>query len=217
VRIRHVGATGKRAAALAKALQVTGLTPVAPAAAPPRPSPPDLPDAVRTELLGLYRQLGGTAPTPLLRPGSWDLAFTDGLVVELDEELHFNRYRAATLAASWEVGLPWTKTYLSHCAQHEHECWDAGRWGSRWTNPSAAKAFTGGPAGQLDDGGAPRWKQRAIYDALKDTVKLVEAEVRLARVATHDTIDGTQLGDMLAGKQPTDPAAIRQLVDSRRS
>jgi hypothetical protein len=43
---------------------------------------------------------------PPLRPGAWDLVFADGLVVELDEELHFNRYRAQSLQNEWATDLP---------------------------------------------------------------------------------------------------------------
>jgi len=45
---------------------------------------------------------------PTFRPGGWDLPFRGPLLVELDEELHFNCYRATTLEASWEADLPWT-------------------------------------------------------------------------------------------------------------
>ena len=60
-----------------------------------------MPAQVQADLHDLYRTLGGMNPNPSFRPGSWDLAFADGLVVELDEELHFNRYRAHTLQPPW--------------------------------------------------------------------------------------------------------------------
>lgn len=41
-----------------------------------------------------------------LRPDAWDLAFRDGIVAELDEDVHFNRYRARTLEERWEQTLP---------------------------------------------------------------------------------------------------------------
>jgi hypothetical protein len=57
------------------------------------------------ELHALYRRLGGLLATPTWRPGGWDLVFGGSLVVELDEELHFNRYRALTLNSSWAKGV----------------------------------------------------------------------------------------------------------------
>ena len=173
------------------------------------------PGPVAAEVLDLYRSLGGKADTPTLCPGGWDLAFAGGLVVELDEELHFNRYRAVTLAASWESGLPWAADYQVHCAKHEPACLAAGVWGKRWTNASAAAMFLGGAPGDLDGGGAPRWKQRALYDALKDTVTLLASGVRLARVATHDQLNGVTLGTVLDGLAPIDAGAVRSLVDAR--
>lgn len=82
----------------------------------------DLTGVVAYEALSLYRSLGGLQAQPDLRPGAWDLVFDNLLLVELDEELHFNCYRAATLAASWERRLPWTASYRDHCAKHEPTC-----------------------------------------------------------------------------------------------
>src|SRR5207247_5846986 len=97
-------------------------------------------------LLGLYRELGGAESEPTLRPGPWDLVFKGPVVVELDEELHFNRYRGLTLTASWAEQLPWTSTYRAYCEKHEADCLAAGTWGKRWTNPSCERMF--GAAGR---------------------------------------------------------------------
>jgi hypothetical protein len=72
----------------------------------------------------------------------------------------------------------------------------------------------GGPPGHLEGLGAPRWKQRALYDALKDTAVITNG-VRLARVATHDAAGGVRLGLILDGNAPLDTPAIRALVDAR--
>ena len=42
-----------------------------------------------------------------------------GLLVELDELQHFNRYRAMTLTPERAVQLPWRADYLTFCADHE--------------------------------------------------------------------------------------------------
>ena len=75
--------------------------------------------------------------------------------------------------------------------------------------------FRGGPPGDLVGDGAPRWKQRAVYDALKDTVLLLPGGIRLARVATHDTVEGMSLGAVLGGLAAVDPRSILALVESR--
>lgn len=205
--------TGRRADRLRDALQQTDLRPAADGP-PPRPRLEDLPPVAATELLTVYRTLGGSQDAPTLRPGGWDLLFAGGLVVELDEELHFNRYRAVTLEASWSRHQPWRHAYAQHCAEHEGACFEAGRWGKRWTNPSAGRMFTGGPPGDLD-AGAPRWKQRALYDAQKDAALIAGMPIALARVATHDHIGRVTLGAMLDGAAAIDAGAIRALVDAR--
>lgn len=205
--------TGRRALRLRELLTNAGVKPAT--AVPPRPRLADLPEAVRTELLALYRTLGGLQETPKLLPGGWDLVFADDFVVELDEELHFNRYRATTLEASWAAEAPWTEAYRSHCGDHEGRCLRSGAWGRRWTNASSAQMFSGGPEGDLTGDGAPRWKQRAIYDVLKDAVVLLPAAPALARVATHDKVDGVRLEAILDGDAVVPSTAVRTLVEMR--
>ena len=183
--------TGRRARALAGLLIEGGL--VVASQAPARPTGAEHFD----ELQAIYRQLGGLLDEPPLRPGPWDLVFGDGLVVELDEELHFNRYRAITLASSWSARLPWIEDYRRYCHSHENDCLTAGRWGKRWTNASCARMFRGGDPGDLSGDGAPRWKQRALYDAVKDTAPT--HGIHLSRVTIYDTLDGIQLGALLDG------------------
>ncbi|HDH24818.1 MAG TPA: hypothetical protein ENH00_01315 [Actinobacteria bacterium] len=164
----------------------------------------------------MYRDLGGRAEAPSLRPGTWDLVFGGGLVIELDEELHFNRYRGLSLSVDWTKGLPWATDYLNYCAEYEDTCLADGRWGKRWTNPSCEKLF--GPAGtpgSFSAGGAPRWKQRALYDAIKDAFALAGMGVRLARLAVYDRCDGIALGAILAGSERVDPDALASLVKER--
>ena len=120
--------TGGRAAVLQQLLLDTGLRS---APSPPRPHISDLPEMMRSEFLSLYRAFGGTDAQPTFRPGPWDLSFNDNLVVELDEELHFNRYRQTTLDSSWSKDLPWTAAYRSFCRLHEGECRSAGSWGKQ--------------------------------------------------------------------------------------
>lgn len=206
--------TGQRAGVLAALLTDAGLTVLASRPAAPRIE--SLPPPLRDDLLTLYRLLGGRSERPVFRPGAWDLALTSGAVVELDEELHFNRYRALTLERPWSTSLPWRKDYLAMCRGHEQECVRAGSWGKRWTNPSCEAMFgPPGPPGDLD-AGAPRWKQRALYDAIKDAQAATGFGPPLVRLAVHDPVGGTTLGTALEGRATADPDALRDLV-SRRS
>lgn len=204
---------GVRAAALLELLVATGRTPAR--GAPPAPRLHSLDAESADAVLGLYRALGGTLEAPALRPGPWDLVFADGLVVELDEELHFNRYRSVTLGAPWAPTNPWTVDYLQRCHEQETACLAAATWGKRWTNPSCERLFgIADPPGVLGAAGAPRWKQRALYDAMKDAAAAVGA-VRLARLATHDDLGGVTLGAALERRAPADLDRLIELLNRR--
>ena len=67
----------------------------------------------------------------------------------------------------------------------------------------------------MDGTGAPRWKQRALYDAIKDMFPVTASGVSLSRVATHDRIRDVTLGAVLAGACEAKPATVRALVEAR--
>lgn len=137
-------------------------------------------------------------------------------MVELDEELHFNRYRAQTLQPVWAAALPWHDDYIDFSSRHELHCLAAGKWGKRWTNPSCESMF-GAPeaCGSFEGVGAPRWKQRALYDAMKDIAALSPGKERLARVSVWDKVGSTKLGDALIGGTQIDLDHLRDLVARR--
>ncbi|BBY44183.1 hypothetical protein MCEL_24780 [Mycolicibacterium celeriflavum] len=190
--------TGARAKALQSLMVRAGFR--AMATTPPAPRLRALPVPARNQVVELFEILGGRTPMPPLRPGAWDLAFDAGVVVELDEELHFNRYRAKVLQTSWASDLPWHRVYLAHCRDREQECLAAGKWGKRWTNPSCEAVFgPPGAPGDLVGTGSPRWKQRALYDAVKDVAGLHSPNLRLCRLSIWDRVGDTSLGAALAG------------------
>lgn len=157
---------------------------------PPRMS--DLTDDARTEVLDLYRRLGGQYETPAFRPGSWDLQ-VDDILVELDEQLHFNRYRAVTLESSAYRSLPSFPllAYQQFCDTRESACLKAGIGQGRWLNNSTEGHFgPSGPRGDLSSRGSSRWKQRALYDFIKDVTQLDQHRPRLARIAIWDSLPG---------------------------
>jgi len=200
--------TGARINRLGTMLTQLGLERAETPPTPPRLS--GLSPSHQTEVLRTYRALGGQLEAPQLRPGAWDLAFTEGVVVELDEELHFNRFRLETLSAG--ESRPWDHRYRQYCTDFENECLKAGMWGSRWTTSSAERLMgAGDPAGELGEHGAPRWKQRALYDSIKD----LAADVRLCRLSVYDSLGNETLGRVLTGHATYKPARLATLVQNR--
>lgn len=180
-------ATGARARELQSILLWAGLVQ---AARPSAPRLEALPTRAVADILDPYRVLGGTLAAPALAPGSWDLSFSNDLLVELDESFHFNRYRELTLERPWAATLP-------------------------WSNDSAKRMFGGADSdGVFGKFGAPRWKQRALYGAMKD-VAAAAGCVRLARVSIYDEVDGIQLDDILYRKVSAPAETVAALVSER--
>lgn len=201
--------TGRRAGVLRHLLQEAGLS-FRQSSGSLRMT--DLRSDARAEVMRVHAMLGGLSPAPILRPGPWDMRTLDGLHVELDEEFHFTRYRAATLRRPALSDLPWTPTHLTFCVTYEGA---AARGGGRWTSPSTEKMF--GPSdavGTYKENGSARGKQRALYDAMKD-VAAATGSVRLARISIYDWVDGVKLGDILNGKRTAPAEAVRRAIESR--
>jgi len=204
----------QRQNALANALQLLGFQP---GGNPRVPRLPGLPEPAASWTIAAYKQLGGVLRTPALQPLGWDIPTTGGLIVELDEEQHFNRYRAATLNMSWAAHLPWREDYLTYCSEFEHIALKGHSGGGFWASEGSVAQF--GPAGprrSLEGAGSPRWKQRAVYDALRDAAAAA-GSVALARVSVHDRVGTVRLGDALRGHAPLDLRALHALIASRTS
>jgi hypothetical protein len=158
---------------------------------------------LRPEIERVYRSLGGVLQSIPLNLRPWDLEF-DGIAVELDESLHFNRYRGVILRSASYARLPRfpLDAYQHYCSEREEICLKNGSYGKKWSSPSAEAQF--GPASQpkeLSGNGSPRWKQRAFYDFVKDLSPLLMG-VKVARVAVWDELvdaDGTKrIGKILS-------------------
>lgn len=186
------------------------------AARPPAPRLDTMPSDAAERVLDLYRALGGGAESfVVLRPGVWDIVLADGLIVELDEEQHFNRYRRATLEPAWSGALPWASDYRSYSDEHEGAAVKKASRGGYWASPSTERMF--GPAdapGVFGEAGSPRWKQRALYDAMRDALAAV-GEVRLSRVAVWDAVGDATLARVLDGRADADHDALAELIARR--
>lgn len=156
-----------------------------------------MPDNVAEQAIAVYRTLAadpgpaGDQDLPSFRPDHWDLR-VEGILVELDEERHFNRYRARTLRSPvYErlTAFPLT-AYRAFCVQHESACLASASYGGYWSNKSCEAMF--GKASKPRDlagAGAPRWKQRAFYDYLKDLAPLC-GHGPMVRLAVWDELPG---------------------------
>jgi hypothetical protein len=66
-----------------------------------------------------------------------------------------------------------------------------GRGQRRWTNTSTEAHFgSANSRGDLSGNGSPRWKQRAVYDLMKDLTQLNPGAAPLARIAIWDPLPG---------------------------
>lgn len=131
----------------------------------------------------------------------------------MDEEQHFNRYRAATLDATADLDLPWARAYQAYSRDHEARLLPGWGTGKRWTNPSAARFFgTPSTPGDFTGVGAPRWRQRAFYDSIKDTL----INRRLARISVYDTLHGQgTVETLLRRPDPTVTGELQALIATR--
>ncbi|MFD1214262.1 hypothetical protein ACFQ36_19730 [Arthrobacter sp. GCM10027362] len=176
-----------------------------------------LPANVRRSLEAVYMGFGGRNPGRTLEAGGWDFVFDGHLRLELDGPLHFNRYRGATLETEWAQRLPWAPAYREYCVQYEDSCGaGGGTAGQCWTSAAAEEMF--GPAGEpgvLTGAGSPGWKQRALYDAVRDACGLYADGIRLARLCIYDTVAGVNLGDALAGTASLDRADLLKFMADR--
>jgi hypothetical protein len=149
----------------------------------------DLSQNGKSELSEVYKSLGGTLQVPPTRFGGWDIV-TPNFIVELDEEQHFNRYRAETLKSSiYDYNSSFSNdNYVQYCKGFEAFCLKKASFGKYWTSPSTEKQFGApGNKGDFSAEGSPRWKQRAFYDFCRDLYSK-EFGFMLVRLSIYDKV-----------------------------
>jgi hypothetical protein len=175
---------------------------------------------VEEEVRCAHNNLGGIPPIGPFNLRPWDMEF-DGVAVELDECLHFNRYRDITLKSPSYARLPAfpLSLYRRYSLEHEAECAKAGGYGGKWSNTSSERQF--GAASELRDlsgDGSPRWKQRAFYDFVKDLSPIL-VETIVVRVAIWDSIIDRgctrMVGEVLCAPSEASSGALAALVKQR--
>ena len=173
-----------------------------------------LDEAHRQAFSQLFGDLGGLEEANgVFTAGDWDLADGQGMYLEFDEDAHFHRYRGQTLELPWSTQLPWTADYQGYCVDFESK---ARVFGGFWTGGAAERQF--GPASAKRDftgNGGPRWKQRALYDAVRDAVALHTEGIGLIRVSIYDKIDGVPLGRLLKPGKLVAPHQLEKLIARR--
>lgn len=138
------------------------------------------------EILAVYKNLGGILKDVPCNLKKGDIELPK-MIVELDEEQHFNRYREVTLESPIYDKLKRfpISEYRSYCEQYEDKCRTDGKF---WTNKSCEIQFgSAGDRGVLDTNGAPRWKQRAFYDFLKD-ISILIIGTQYVRLSIYDAV-----------------------------
>src|ERR1035437_5390869 len=99
-------------------------------------------NGLMNEMMRTFKRLGGILVEPPLSFGKWDICLSD-FIVELDEEQHFNRYRAITLNSfiyHMEKGFD-IMEYAKYCIAYENNCLIKASWGKYWTSPSTERQF----------------------------------------------------------------------------
>ena len=181
---------------------------------PQVPRAPGLPEPAQRWVMELYTQLGGIQSSPRLAPRGWDHPF-DELIVELDEEQHFTRYRALTLVTEWASALPWRESYVRYCDSYERVALARHSSLGFWTKPGAEAQFgPSSPAGDLNGSGSARWKQRALYDAMRDALAATGG-AKLVRVAVWDRIGERTLNEVLRSPTAGDLELLDELIAVR--
>jgi len=172
------------------------------------------------EVSQTYKQLGGILEDFELNLRSWDMEF-EGVAVELDESLHFNRYRLCTLSSSMYLKLSRfpLQAYTDYCSSKEINCLSAGSYGGKWTNTSTERQYgPPGAYGDLNGAGSPRWKQRAFYDFVKD-LSTITLDVTVVRIAIWDFVfeDGIKrtVEEVLKSPSEKSAKALFDLIETR--
>ncbi len=172
------------------------------------------------EIKNTYKKLGGILDEVPLNLRKWDVE-VNGIALELDEYLHFNRYRKITLESILYNQLPKfpLTEYLNYCKYYEQKCIDAGSYGGKWTNASCEKQFGKASPNKVFTGvGSPRWKQRAFYDFVKDLTPLMY-DFPLVRISIYDKVpvnnDQRQVKEILEYGGPFGTEELYKLIESR--
>lgn len=171
-------------------------------------------------LLEAYGNLGGLMDPP-------DIKFTVSFMefgrfcVQLDEAIHFNRYRAKTLRSAFYEKLASfpTMKYRTYCRKYEVECLKAGTSKPYWTNDEAEKHFGKSQhSGDLGLNGSAGWKMTAFKDFLTDLI-CRKRKIRLLRIPVWDDLmvdrKLKKFNELLMSPTTAEKEQILKLIEAR--
>lgn len=182
----------------------------------PKPSTYDLLNSKYKEsIIRIYKILGGQQDEPPTRFGPWDVS-SSKIILELDEERHFNRYRELTLNSIFYQEHKYFSSidYIDYCQNKEKDCLRAASWGKNWKNDSTEKLFLkSNLEGDLSEGGSSRWRQRAFYDFIKDVSSQL-ISVPVIRISIYDIFENKSVNQLLLTNQDSKLTnMIKKLID----
>lgn len=140
--------------------------------------------------LEIFDKLGGLQ---LSIPGDMDYHIQyNGLLIQLDDELHFNRYRKITLESDFYEDYKGFRPmdYRSQSRLMEKECIKSGLSSGNWTYREAEDIFglSEEPGDlSLERKGAAAWKYRAWRDFLQDLSGKILG-FKVLRISVYDKV-----------------------------
>lgn len=143
------------------------------------------------EIIEVFELLGGKTNIP-----QWQMTkpvfYFENLIICLDDEISFNRYRKITLQSDIykhsKVKFN-VSNYLRYCRTKEAECLKAARSNNVWNDKILESVFgESDPPGQLYDRGSNVWKQRAFNDFMIDCLPIFYKNFVIMRISVWDEI-----------------------------
>jgi hypothetical protein len=170
---------------------------------------------IADDIFKIYKKLGGVLDEFPSRFRGWDVEIRNHVIM-LDDERHFNRYRLETFESNLyeKIKFP-LDDYKNYCKTYEEICLRAATWSEKWSSFAAVEQFgEAGPEGDLNSVGAPKWKQRAYYDFVRDVTQLI-TDYKVIRVSIWDRIGDGTVDDLLTGRREDLAGNLIDLIKSR--
>ncbi|RZS97431.1 DUF7255 family protein [Cecembia calidifontis] len=138
----------------------------------------------------VFETLGGKGERPLLERLKFDFKIHRHVFI-YDDEVHFNRYRLATLKTGIydTFSFSWLDTYKRLCRTYEKDCQKAGIQERIWFGPPIAEKVFGKSEepGDLSGNGASGWKLNAYNDAQYDLLSRLHG-YKLIRIPMYENL-----------------------------
>ncbi len=153
-------------------------------------NPKFLDEKGKTWLQEIFEELGGKGPFPQLEKVKFD-AKINRMVILVDFELNFNRYRLKTFRSELydNFQFPFVEAHKRLCRTFEKECMKAGFQGRHWNGPPVARQWFGDSEeiGDFSGNGSAGWKLRAYNDAQIDLLSRIHG-FKLIRISPFETL-----------------------------